>query len=142
MAFSTPSREDQTLQGLAVSQDPRDHPEADSVLTEATLRAADLLGLKNAELAAILGVNRSTVSRWQNPQNSSLISAKSKTGEAAALFIRMIRSLSTFFAGEFEQCGRWLRSDNSYFDARPIDLIKTSQGLVRVCDYLDAMRGH
>ncbi len=72
-------------------------PLPDEVLAKATLRAAEQLGLKTIELAAMLGVHRSAISRLKNKPS---IDPESKQGEIASLFIRMARALYALTGGD------------------------------------------
>ncbi len=112
---------------------------APTVLTKATERAADLLGFSGRELAAVLGVSASSLSRISNRQRT--IDPETKEGELALLFLRVFRSLDALLGGDAEKCRRWLRAYNDHLAGVPAGLIQTTQGLVRVADYLDALRG-
>ena len=58
----------------------------------------------------------------------------------ALLFVRLFRSLDSI-VGEEGTARAWLNSDNKGLNARPIELISQTEGLVRVVHYLDASRG-
>ena len=64
---------------------------AGAVLTQASLRAAELLGLSAAALARVLGVSEASVSRLA--AGTRLIAPASKEGELALLLVRVYRSL-------------------------------------------------
>jgi hypothetical protein len=113
-------------------------PDAGAVLTKAFLRAGDLLGLSQRTLAKIIGRSEASMSRIAQGR---LFEAKTKEGEHAALFVRLYRSLDSLLGGNSDQCRLWLTAENSHVGGRPIELIQTTQGLVRVVEYLDAMRG-
>jgi hypothetical protein len=115
--------------------DPRQHPHADDVVTTAFYRAAAQLGLNQRQQAAVLGVSPATVSRHGQIRTST------KVGEMALLFLRVYRSLSTLYGLNIEQCRGWITAENHHLAGRPIDLVQRAEGLVRVADYLDAMRG-
>ena len=72
-------------------------PEPATVLAKAVLNAAAQLGLKQAELAAVLGLHRTAISRLK--QNGSLDPA-SKQGELALLLIRLARALYALTGGD------------------------------------------
>ena len=110
-----------------------------TVLAKAVSRAADLAGLSGRELAAILGVSPSTLSRMSRGGRG--IDPESKEGELALLFLRVFRSLDALLGGDAEKCRQWLRAYNRHLVGVPVDLLQTAQGLVRVTDYLDALRG-
>ena len=55
------------------------------------------------------------------------------------LLVRLFRSLDALVADE-PGARAWLASENRGLQARPIDLIDQTEGLVRVVHYLDASR--
>jgi transcriptional regulator with XRE-family HTH domain len=112
-------------------------PRADLVLTRAVLRAAERLGLSQRELAAVVGVSPSTLSRL--PRRP--LDPRSKEGELAILFVRLYRSLDALLGGDTEKARRWLHSDNHHLGGTPAELVRSVTGLVHVIQYLDAMRG-
>ena len=109
------------------------------VLAKATVRAAALLGLSQAELAPILGVSRATVSRLA--AGAHALAPDQKAWELAALFVRLFRSLDALVGSNEAQARAWLDSENLALGAVPRNLIATAEGLVRVVQYLDAARG-
>lgn len=112
-------------------------PTPGAVLTKATLRAAGLLGLSSAELAAVLGVSAASVSRLGRGRE---IPATGAEAQLALLFVRMYRSLDALL-GSTEPCRAWLHAANTHLGRPPAELIQTVEGLVHVTEYLDAMRG-
>lgn len=105
-----------------------------ALLAKALLNAAKAFGLPQAEVAAIVGRNRSGLTR-------DGIDPASKSGELALLFIRVYRSIYALTGGDSEAMTHWLNTPNDYFHAIPRELIQSTEGLVRVVHYLDAMRG-
>ncbi|WP_263141096.1 antitoxin Xre/MbcA/ParS toxin-binding domain-containing protein [Pseudomonas sp. RIT-PI-AD] len=116
----------------------RPQPEADEVLAKALLNTREHLGLTQQELAAIVGVHRTALTRWAE---SGGLRPQSKTGELALLLIRAYRSLFALFGGSPEDIRHFLRTENRHLDGVPLDLMRQVQGLVRVVEYLDAIRG-
>lgn len=110
-----------------------------TTLAKATVRAAELLGLTQAELAPVLGVSRATVSRIAS--GDYRLAPQQKTWELAALFVRLFRSLDALVGSNEAQARAWLNSDNAGLGGVPRRLIATAEGLVRVVQYLDAARG-
>jgi hypothetical protein len=112
-------------------------PAAGRVLTQAALRAAGRLGLAQKDLAAVLGVSASTVSRFaQRP-----LEPRSKEGELAVLFVRLYRSLDAMVGGQDEAARGWMHAENTHLGGVPARLVESVTGLVHVLEYLDAMRG-
>lgn len=111
--------------------------DADAVLAKALLSTREQLDLTQQELADIIGVHRTAISRWAD----SGLRVHSKTGELALLLIRVYRSLFALFGGNLVDMQHFLRTDNRHLDAPPLSLMMQVQGLVRVVEYLDAIRG-
>ena len=110
------------------------------VLTSATLKAAEVLGVTQAQLAQIIGVSAPTVSRMKSGDYT--LSEERKEWSLAALLVRLYRSLDSIVAGRQEDARAWLYSANRAFDnAVPAQLLTDVEGLVHVVDYLDAARG-
>ena len=114
-------------------------PAPGKTLTKAATRAALLLDLTQAELAAILGVSPATVSRMAN--GTYVLEPGNKTWELAALFVRLFRSLDALVGSNETHARAWLASPNHALGAAPKQLIPQAEGLVRVVHYLDSARG-
>ena len=114
-------------------------PDPAGVLSRAVVRAARLLGLTQREMARMLGVSDATASRLF-AGHYRLDVARGKEWELARLFVRFYRSLDALWGHE-ASARLWLESPNLALAARPIELIVTIEGLVRVVGYLDAARG-
>jgi len=109
------------------------------VLTGALAEAARRLGLRTTELTAIIGVSQPSASRLLNGRYQ--LQERAKPWELGAHLVRLYRSLSSLVGGNDELARAWLRSANAAFDGRPpIEVIRTVEGLVHACDYLDAHR--
>lgn len=119
------------------------HPTVDpataaAVLSKAVARAAERLGLSRALLARVLGVSPATVTRLY--AGSYRLERSRKEWEFAVLLVRLFRSLDSI-VGEESAARAWLNSTNLGLNGRPIELIRDTEGLVRVVHYLDASRG-
>lgn len=119
---------------------PQSPPAADpaAVLTKAVLAAARMLGLRNRDLAHVIGASEASVSRLSAARQ---IEPDSKEGELALLFLRLFRSLEALVGGDDTKARAWLHADNAHLGGVPATRIKTVEGLVDVVQYLDAMRG-
>ncbi len=113
-------------------------PDPTAVLTKAVLRASERLGLRQKELAPVLGVSAASLSRISRGR---VIRPETKEGELAVLVVRLFRSLDALVGGDERAARRWLEADNEHLGGVPVELIRTVTGLVRVVEYLDAMRG-
>jgi hypothetical protein len=109
------------------------------VLTDAVLRASALLDITQTSLAQILGLSPSTVSRMAS--GSYTLDEDKKEWELGALFVRLFRSLDALIGSNDAAAQAWLGGSNLGLTGRPLDLIRTTEGLVRVVQYLDAARG-
>lgn len=113
-------------------------PDPSSVLTKAVARAAERLDISRALLAKILGVSPPTVTRLYSGDYK--LDERRKEWEFALLFVRVFRSLDSIVGNE-QTARQWLNSENRGLNGRPVDLIRQTEGLVRVVHYLDASRG-
>lgn len=114
-----------------------DAPEAGPVLTKAVLRAAEILELSRTELSRILGVSVASASRLGKQRS---LEPSSKEGELALLFLRAFRSLDSLLGGSEEAARAWLHAENAHLAFVPAAGMAKVEGLVRVVEYLDAMR--
>ena len=64
----------------------------------------------------------------------------SKEGELSLLFLRAFRSLDSLLGGSEEAARAWLHADNRHLGGVPAVEMEKVAGLVRVVEYLDAMR--
>jgi uncharacterized protein (DUF2384 family) len=112
--------------------------EASAVLSKAVARAAERLDVSKSLLAKVLGVSPPTVTRLYTGQY--LLDQNRKEWDFALLFVRVFRSLDSI-VGDESTARKWLASENKSLNAKPIELIRNTEGLVRVVQYLDASRG-
>lgn len=117
---------------------PSPHADPGRVLTGAVLRAATLLELTQARVAEILGLSPATVSRMAKGTYS--LDADKKEWEMAALFVRLFRSLDSLVGSNDETARAWLNGENRALGDKPVNLIRSAEGLVRAVHYLDAAR--
>ena len=108
-------------------------PDAGVVLAKAVRNAGEALGLSQAEVGAVIGRARSSLTRPIDPE--------SKPGELAALLIRCYRSLFVLTGGEPAAMSHWMGTPNLHTGGIPREQVKDVQGLVTVTEYLDAARG-
>ena len=107
------------------------------VLTKATFKAAEKLGLTNSDLAAVIGISEASVSR--SKADGRTIQPESKEGQLALMLIRVFRSLDPL-SGNEDQMQMWMTSYNKALVGVPKELIKKPDGLTRTLAYLDGMR--
>lgn len=121
-----------------VVKSPRKLFDGAAVLSKALSRAAARLEITQAVLAQILGLSPATISRLYD--GSFQLQQGRKEWELALLLIRAFRSLDSI-VGDEKTARIWLMSENLALGGRPLDLIRQTEGLVRVVNYLDASRG-
>lgn len=109
-----------------------------AVLTTATVRAADLLGLTNAALARVLGLSPASVTRMARGEFT--LGPDSKAFELAQYFVRLFRSVDAISGGDDEASRSWMTAHNTVLQGRPVDLVQTIEGLTRTVAYVDARR--
>ncbi|MDX3775009.1 XRE family transcriptional regulator [Chromatiaceae bacterium AAb-1] len=113
-------------------------PQPEVVLAKAVLRAAEQLGLKQAELAAVLGIHRTAVSRLK--QNLVLDPA-SKHGELALLLIRVARAVFALAGGDKDWIRHFMQTPNNVTGGIPAQQVQSVHGLMQVLQFVDAVRG-
>ncbi|HET9619020.1 MAG TPA: MbcA/ParS/Xre antitoxin family protein [Pseudolabrys sp.] len=109
-----------------------------AVLTKATMRAAQKLGLKNRVLAAVIGLSEPTISRMS--KNEFTLAPESKSFELSAMLVRLFRALDAIVGGDETVAKAWLANVNTALGDAPINLIQSVSGLVNVVQYLDSRR--
>ena len=110
------------------------------VLSKATIRAADLLGISQAMLAAILGISSPSSSRlWHGKY---FLTENTKTWELACLFVKIYQLLNEMVGGNANTAKQWLNNHNQALMDRPLRLLSDIQGLTRVYQYLDFYCNH
>jgi len=109
------------------------------VTGKALVRAAEALGLSQSEVARILGSSAASVSRTFAGERG--VDPDSAEGRHALLLVRVFRSLDPLVGGDTAKARLWLHAKNRHLGDVPARLLTSTQGLVHVADYLDAMRG-
>jgi hypothetical protein len=104
------------------------------VLAKAALKGGHVLGLSQTEVGKIIGRDRSTMQR-------SGVDPETPNGELALLLVRCYRSLYALMDGDTELMRHWMHGHNHHTGGVPAQQIRSVLGLVRVCEYLDSIRG-
>ena len=113
-------------------------PDAAPVVAKAVLAAAQRLGLRDRQLAAIIGSSEASVSRLRSGRG---LDPATKEGELALLLVRLYRGLDALVGGDDTAARAWLHATNRHVNGIPAHRILSVEGLVDVVQYLDAMRG-
>ncbi len=121
-----------------LTQEANQKPGPSATVSKAVARVAERLDISRTLLAKVLGLSPATISRLYS--GGYRLDQNRKEWELALLFIRAFRSLDSI-VGEDNTARQWLKSENLALNGRPIELILSTEGLVRVVQYLDASRG-
>jgi plasmid maintenance system antidote protein VapI len=114
-------------------------PDPAATLSKAVRNVASLLELRQNSLARILGISTATASRLC-AGSYHLSPERGKEWELALLLVRLFRSLDAML-GHGADARTWLNSDNLALASKPLALMESAEGLVRVLHYVDAHRG-
>lgn len=110
-----------------------------AVLTQALVDTVQRLEIGPTEVGRIIGVSQPTASRLL--KGDYALKESAKEWELSAYLVRLYRSLFSLVGSDDQLARGWLRSANDAFAGQqPIALIKRIDGLVHVCEYLDAYR--
>ena len=112
------------------------HDEA--LMSKALLNAARRLEMTNIELAQVVGISESKLSRMDRQE--AFVSRSGKEFDLAELFVRLYRSLDSITGGDRVTSAAWIRNPNKAFDTVPVERMKSLEGLVDVVHYLDSRR--
>ena len=107
-----------------------------TVLAEAVLKTADLLGLSNTQLATVIGLDLKSMNQIEF---SAVLEPASAQGEAGLLLIRLYQSLSTLTGGDSEWIDYFMNAFNTATDGIPIQQIQTREGLEKVLMVVEAL---
>jgi DNA-binding XRE family transcriptional regulator len=113
-------------------------PQPDHVLAKALLNTSEQLGLTQQELARVIGLHRTGITRLKK---SISLDPSSKSGELALCLIRAARALYALSGGDKDWIEHFMRSRNRMTGGVPAEQVQSIQGLMRVLQYLDAIRG-
>lgn len=104
------------------------------VLGRSAYSAGTYLGLSHSEVGQIVGRNRTSIDR-------NGIDPDTKSGQLALIMIRIYRSLYALMGGDEDNMKHFMQTPNRGTGGIPAEQLHDVQGMVRVCDYLDAIRG-
>ena len=106
------------------------------VLAEAVLKTANLLGLSNTQLAAVMGLDLMSMNQIEF---SAVLEPTSAHGEAGILLIRYYQSLSALTGDDSEWIDYFMNAFNTATDGVPIQQIQTREGLEKVLTVVEAL---
>lgn len=106
-----------------------------TILGEAVLNAGAKLGLSSEEVGRAIGRNRTTIAR-------SGVDPSTPSGQLAMMLVRIYRGLYVLVGGSEVDISHWMHTKIRTLQAVPADMIFDVAGMVRVVEYVDAMRGN
>ena len=106
------------------------------VLAEAVLKTANLLGLSNTQLTAVVGLDLASMNQIEL---SAVLEPTSAHGEAGLLLIRLYQNLSSLTGGDSEWIDYFMNAFNTATDGVPIQQIQTREGLEKVLMVVEAL---
>lgn len=109
----------------------------DAVLAKALFRASEQLDLKQSDIAAVLGMDRTAVSRLKQSQS---LDPASKHGELALLLVRLARTLFALAGGDEDWVRHFMRSPNKVTGGVPAEQVMSIQGLMAVLQFVESIR--
>src|SRR5258706_16410320 len=102
-------------------------PDPAPVLAKAALSAATRLGLRNKQLAAVIGSSEASGSRLQHGRG---LDPESKEGGLALLFLRVYRRLDALVGGGDDRAKPGLHPGTGPVGGLPAGRLRTVEGLV------------
>ncbi|WP_068315802.1 MbcA/ParS/Xre antitoxin family protein [Polycladidibacter hongkongensis] len=126
-----------------VRQDKRDNhvdnkDNKERVISGAVLKAAEKLGLTDTQLAKVLKISPSKLSRGR--KSGAFVKESGAEYDLALQVIRIFRALDALSGEDSVYVQKWMTNKNLTLNGRPIDLVQDIGSLVRVADYLDSRR--
>ncbi len=113
-------------------------PTQEVVLAKAIVKAAEQLGLKQAEAAKAIGIHRTAFSRLKS---NPALDPDSKEGQLALIVIRIARALFALTGGDEKWIKRFMHTRNKMTGGVPAEQIASIEGLMAVLRFVDAIRG-
>lgn len=105
------------------------------VLTKATIRAADALGLTSRQLSTALGLSPSTLSSTRSGVYS--FQPNTTPWQRAVLLVRLWEGLDRALASDGQAVRAWMVNQNLELGGKPVDLIAQVSGCARVVAYVE-----
>lgn len=120
-----------------IAEHPAAHVRAE-VLTTALLEVGERLAMSPTELGGVIGVSQASMSRMKS--RSYLLKEGSKEWELAALVVRMYRALIGVVCAD-DAARLWFNHRVGGLGGQvPREAVRRIEGLLHVCEYLDAHR--
>ena len=105
------------------------------VLSQAVCRAAKQLDISDELLADVLGIAPFSVTGLS--AGTYILNTTLQEWTSALLFVRLYIALDSI-TGDERIARKWLKSPNEGLNGKPMHLILSNEGLLRVVQYLEA----
>ena len=109
------------------------------VLAEAVLKTANLLGLSNTQLAAVMGLDLMSMNQIKF---SAVLEPTSSQGKTGLLLIRLYQGLSALTGGDSEWIDYFMNAFNTATNGVPTQQIQNRKGLEKVLTVVEALNNH
>ena len=119
-----------------VVENERYNSKREEVLSVAVIRASNLLGLNDQQLANTIDISLNNLKKIKT--GKSLLKDGSNSFKNAALLVRVFQSIDAIAGGDPLVVKQWMKSRNIILNASPINLIVEKGGLKSVVSYLDS----
>lgn len=106
-----------------------------AVLTKATLRVAERLGVDDASLACIIGINVEAILGYR--RGDMTIAPSAPEGGQSVLLIAVFCALDVLVGADEGHRIAWMTGENTALGGVPLQVIQRSGGLVTVLTYLE-----
>lgn len=106
------------------------------VLAEAVLKTANLLGLSNTQLAAVMGLDLMSMNQIEF---SAVLEPTSSQGKTGLLLIRLYQGLSALTGGDSEWIDYFMNAFNTATNGVPFQQIQNRKGLEKVLMVVEAL---
>jgi predicted XRE-type DNA-binding protein len=103
------------------------------LIAKALKKSIQLMGISKSDVAEILHVNQTQLSDSLN----SGFDTNSQQWIISLEIIRIYRSLSALSSNNSEFMNHFLYTENKFFGNRPVNIMKTMEGLEQVHQFLD-----
>lgn len=112
------------------------HTKSDKkLISEALNKSIQIMGISKSDFAEILMIDPEQL----NDFIKSSFESNSQKVQISLQIIKIYRSLFALAGNNKKFMTHFLYTDNHYFSARPIDVMKSLPGLVKVEQFLNAM---
>jgi hypothetical protein len=101
-----------------------------TVLAKAVLKAAEQLGLEQAQLEQVLNLHHTEIIE---------LDPGSKSGQKALLLIQVFQSLYALNGGDIEWIRHFMNSQNRVTGGIPIEQIQQKAGLIKVLESVQSL---